>query len=166
MREETRTFFFSSSFSIALISCCGESKCQGAPGLCPQAPTTPSLLPLICISASPHHYHPSLVQLKVGLVPPPFSFPPSLPPHHHSFLVKLTSNSCSSPRCFLSRCFAHTHTHTNPSPPTTVLSPPAATFSFLSFNTNCGSKCFHFTTARCSFFISSQCRGMPRCVLF
>lgn len=107
MQEETRRF------SIALIRCCGESKCQGAPGPCPPPPSLPSTLsppssplpspahpfyfPLISIFVSPpspasppphHHHSPPSVQLKVGLAlpqrPPSLPSPPSLPaPPHH-----------------------------------------------------------------------------------
>lgn len=69
-----------------------------------------------------------------------------LPPHHHSFLVKLTSNSCSSPRRFLSRCFAHTHSHT----------PPPATSSFPSFNIYCSSKSLNFTVGQDSAVFPQQ----------
>lgn len=83
-RKPGRSFFSpSSSFSIALIRCCGESKCQGAPGLCPQTPTTPSLLPLICISAPPPP-PPILSSVESGfgaflLLPFPLSLPTTTP---------------------------------------------------------------------------------------
>lgn len=78
---------------------------------------TPFIFPLISISVCPPLHHPTTtspppVQLKVGL-----ALPQSLPlllltTTTSSLSVRLSSNSCSSPLCFLSRCTAP------PNPPT------------------------------------------------
>lgn len=130
MQEETTTFFslfffvfvcFFFPLSIALIRCCGESECQGAPGLCPQpSPAHPlSFTPDLYLSSPP-----TLTSVESGCfgitLPPPsgppcaLPLPPSSPPllscQTNLQLLLLTSTFPVKVLC------PHTHARTLPPP--------------------------------------------------
>lgn len=138
MQEETRRF------SIALIRCCGESKCQGALGLSPPLLLSPILsfllssfpcIPLLfspdlylCLPPpSPHHHSPPQVQLKVGLALPQRPPPPR---HHHHFFSLCQTNL----QLLLFTSVFPVKVHCPPSPlpllPTTSAAPATFSFSF------------------------------------